>query len=198
MINLLPDDYKLHLRRGRLNIHLSQWIAASVVLIGILVLILGLGWLYMDQQIKNTNRYIADAEVQLKSQNLEGVKEQADEISQNIRIINQILNREIRFSGLIQEIGKVMPSGTKLSSLTLSDKVSGGLDLNADAKNSTAAAQIAVNLSDQQNNIFTNVDIVNVNCTEESKDYPCTVTLRALFDSKTSERFLNVATGGER
>lgn len=195
MINLLPNDYKLHLHYGRLNVRLSQYLAASIVIIGILILILVLGWLYTDQQIKNLNRSIAGTENQLKSQNLEGVRKQADEISQNIRIINQVLSREIRFSSLVQEIGKVMPTGTVLNSLTLSEGVSGAIDLNANAKDSTAAAQIAVNLSDPKNNIFANVDIVNVNCTLEAKEYPCTANLRALFDQKTAQRFLNVASG---
>ena len=195
MINLLPNDYKLHLRYGRLNGRLGQWLLFSVIIIAGLVLILGLGWLYMDQQTKDLDRSIAATQAQLKNQNLEQVRDQADEISQNIKVINQVLSREIRFSSLIQEIGKVMPSGTVLSSLTLSNRVAGAVDLNTNTKNAVAAAQIAVNLSDPKNNLFAKVDIVNVNCSSEDKPYPCTATLRALFDDKTLERFLNVASG---
>lgn len=195
MINLLPRDYKLRLRYGRLNIRLIQWLGISIIIIAGLILILGLGWLYMDQQIKSLNRSIATTQQQLKTQNLEGVRKQADEISQNIRVINQVLGREMRFSSLIQEIGKVMPSGTVLSSLTLSEKVTSAVDLNTIAKSSTAAAQIAINLSDPKNNIFAKVDIVNVNCSLIEKTYPCTATFRALFDKKTPERFLNAAAG---
>ena len=195
MINLLPNDYKLHLRYGRLNVRLGQWLLFSVIIIAGLVLILGLGWLYMDQQTKDLDRSIAATQAQLKNQNLEQVRDQADEISQNIKVINQVLSREIRFSSLIQEIGKVMPSGTVLSSLTLSNRVAGAVDLNTNTKNAVAAAQIAVNLSDPKNNLFAKVDIVNVNCSSEDKPYPCTATLRALFDDKTLERFLNVASG---
>jgi Tfp pilus assembly protein PilN len=195
MINLLPHDYKLGLHYGRLNIRLGQWLGISLIIVAGLVLILGLGWLYMDQQIKSLNRSIATTQEQLKTQKLEEVRKQADEISQNIRVINQVLGREIRFSSLIQEIGKVMPTGTVLNSLTLSEKVNGAVDLNASTKNSTAAAQIAINLSDPKNNLFTKVDIVNVNCSSVEKTYPCTASLRALFDKKTFERFLNVAAG---
>lgn len=195
MINLLPNDYKLSLRYGRLNIRLGQWLGISTIIIAGVILILGLGWLYMDQQIKDLNRAITTTEDQLKIQNLEEVQKQADEISQNIRVINQVLGREIRFSSLIQEIGKVMPTGTVLNSLTLSEKVNGAVDLNASTKNSTAAAQIAINLSDPKNNIFAKVDIVNVNCSLEKKAYPCTATFRALFDQKTAERFINAAAG---
>ncbi|HEY5549982.1 MAG TPA: hypothetical protein VIK37_02150 [Candidatus Saccharimonadales bacterium] len=195
MINLLPNDYKLHFRYGRLNLRLGQWLGGGVLIVAGLILILGVGWLYIDQQTKDLNKSIATTETQLKNQDLEKVKKQADEISQNIKIINQVLDREIRFSSLLQEIGKVTPPGVVLKSLTIAEKVTGAIDLNAETVNANAAAQIAVNLSDPNNNIFAKVDIVNVICSTEPKAYPCTATLRALFDKQTPERFQNVATG---
>jgi hypothetical protein len=194
MINLLPDDYKIRLRYGRLNIRLIKWIAISFVLLGVLLLIFGFSWLYLNRQINNLNKSIVITENQLKAQNLEEVRKQAEEISQNIKIINQVISREIRFSSLIQEIGRVMPPGTVLSKLALSEKVDGGLDLDARTVNADAAAQIAVNLSDPKNNIFNKVDIVKVICSTEPVAYPCVATLRALFDKKTPERFLNLPT----
>ena len=196
MINLLPRDYKTKLRYGRLNVRLARWLVVSLVMIAGLLLIMGIGWLYMNKQINDLNDSIATTQQQLDSQKLEQVKKQADEISQNINVINQVLHKEIRFSSLIDEIGKVMPPGTILNSLTLSDKVSGSVDLNVNAKSSTAAAQMAINLSDPKNNLFAKADIISVNCSSQGKDYPCTVSLRALFDPKTAERFINAPSGG--
>jgi Tfp pilus assembly protein PilN len=195
MINLLPHDYKLHLRYGRLNVQLVRWLLVGLAMIAVLALILGIGWLYMNKQITDLNDSITDTQQQLDSQNLEQVRKKADEISQNITVINKVLHREIRFSSLIDEIGKVMPPGTILNSLALSDKVTGSVDLNVDAKNSTAAAQMAFNLSDPKNKLFAKADIISVNCSSEEKDYPCTIGLRALFDPKTSERFINAPSG---
>ena len=195
MINLLPTDYKLGLHYGRLNLRLARWLVFGIAIIGGLLLILGSGWLYMEQQTKDLNRSISTTQNQLKAQDLEQVRGQADEISKNIRVINQVLGREIRFSSLLQEIGQAMPPGTVLNSLTLSDKVSNAIDLNASTKNSTASAQITVNLSDPKNNLFTKVDLVSVTCSSEEKNYPCAVKLRALFDKKIFERFLNAASG---
>jgi Tfp pilus assembly protein PilN len=196
MINLLPHDYKLKLRYGRLNLRLARWLVVGLAMIAGLVLILGAGWLYMNKQISDLDSSIASTQQQLDSQHLEQVKKQADEISQNVKVINQVLHKEIRFSSLIDEIGKVMPSGTILNSLTLSDKVSGSVDLNVNAESSTAAAQMAINISDPKNKLFAKADIINVNCTSQGKDYPCTVSLRALFDPKTAERFINAPSEG--
>jgi Tfp pilus assembly protein PilN len=195
MINLLPNDFKQNLHYGRLNIRLIRLLLVSLVMIVTLALILGIGWLYMDRQIKDLNNSIAATEQQLSDQNLEQVRKQADEINQNIKVINQVLHREIRFSSLLDEVGKVLPPGTKFSSLTLSDKVDGAIDLNADAKDPKAAAQMAVNISDPKNNLFSKADVVSVNCSSQVKEYPCSVKLRALFDSKTAERFLNTTAG---
>lgn len=196
MINLLPPDYRLRQRYGRINRRQVRWIEIGLLLIAVLILILGAGWLYMDKQTKDLNRSTAATKRQLEVQNLTKVQAQADQISQNVRIINQVLSRELRFSDLITEIGKVMPPGAVLNSLTLSNKVSGALDLSANAKNYTSAAQIAVNLSDPKNNIFAKVDIINVNCSTTSAAYPCSVSLRALFDKNVPQRFLNIASGG--
>ena len=89
-----------------------------------------------------------------------------------------------------------MPPGAILGSLTLSNKVTGTLDLSASAKDYSSAAQVAVNLSDPKNNIFAKVDIINVNCSAITNAYPCNATFRALFSQKTPDRFLNVASEG--
>jgi Tfp pilus assembly protein PilN len=195
MINLLPTDYRTRLRYGRMNARLRHWIEIGVFLIVGLIIILAMGWLYIEDQISNLNHSVAQTESQLQAQNLQKVQKQADQISQNVRTINQVLGRELRFSDLIQEIGKVMPPGTILGTLTLSNKVTGTLDLSAGAKDYASAAQVAVNLSDPKNNIFAKVDIVNVNCAAIGNAYPCSATFRALFDQKTPEKFLNVSSG---
>ena len=199
MINLLPTDYRSHLRYGRMNTRLIHWIEIGLVLIAGMIFIILVGWLYINQQTSSLSHSVEITQKQLDEQHLTKVQKQADQISQNVRTINQVLGRELRFSDLIQEVGKVMPPGTVLGSLTLSNKVSGSLDLTAAAKDYASAAQIAANLSDPKNNIFAKVDIINVNCASASTTgYFCTAIFRALFDKKTPDRFLNVASGAKQ
>lgn len=192
MINLLPTDYGAGLRYSHLNAILRRWLIAALLACGILVLILAVGGLYIAQQNKNLTKNIDSVNQQLQAQDLAGTQKKAKDITNNIRIISQVLSREIRFSGLITQIGSVMPPGTVLSGLTLS-KVDGGLDLSASARDYTSAAQIAVNLSDPKNKIFDKVDIVNINCSSTSgSTYPCSATFRALFNKSARSQFLNV------
>lgn len=194
MINLLPQEYSSALRSDRSTAILYRWIVGAVAAIAGLILIVGVGWLYINQQTNNLGSNIASQNQQLQNQKLTEVQKNSDKLSSNIKIINQVLGKEIRFSDLIQAIGQVVPNGTVLSSLTL-NKVSGAIDLSAGAKDYSSAAQIAANLSDPKNNIFSKVDIINVNCLNTATEYPCSATYRALFNSSVPSRFLNVPKG---
>jgi Tfp pilus assembly protein PilN len=192
VINLLPSDYGASLRHSHLNTILSRWLVAATMACAGLVLILAVGWVYINQQNKNLTKNINSVKQQLQTEDLTGTQKKAKDITNNIRIIDQVLSREIRFSGLITQIGSVMPPGTVLSGLTLT-KIDGGLDLSASARDYTSATQIAVNLSDPKNKIFDKVDIVSINCaTTPGNSYPCSASFRALFSKSTKEQFLNV------
>ncbi len=192
MINLLPTDYGAGLRYSHLNASLRRWLVAVLLASAGLALIMAVGWIYIAQQNRSLSRTISGLNQQLKDQDLAGIQKQAKDITNNIKIINQVLSQEIRFSDLISQIGSAMPPGSILSGLTLS-KIDGALDLSANAKDYTSAAQIAVNLSDPKNQIFDKVDIVNINCSSVSTSpYPCGASFRALFSKSTKSQFLNV------
>lgn len=191
MINLLPPEDTSRLRYGRINAILRLWLIGSVLATGGLLLIFGGGWVYIDKQNRDLSSDIAATKQQLEAQNLEGVKKQAAEITGNIKIINQVLSREISFSALTQSIGQVMPPGTILGGLTLS-KLDSVIDLNASAKDYAAAATVAANLSDPANKIFGKVDIVSITCNPSGGAYPCSGNFKALFSQDSKNRFLNV------
>ncbi len=197
MINLLPSDYRAHLRHGRLNARLRRWLVIGVFTIAGMIIVLASGWFYISKQVEDLNKSANATETLLHSKSLVNVQKQADEISQNILIINQVLKREIRFSDLIQQIGKVMPPGAVLGSLTLS-KANGAIDITANTKNYSSAAQIAVNLGDPKNNIFAKVDVISIICSADPKTYPCTASYRALFGQATELRFLNATEGDKQ
>lgn len=198
MINLLPPNYALSIRFGRRNAQLRRWLLGICLAILGLIAILSAGWLYLDSQASKLSRDNEQVKGNLTAQNLTKVQADADEISSEIKLINQVLLREVRFSELIQEIGKVMPPGTVLSGLNLESNVSGGVDLTANTRDYQAAARVAANLGDPNNNLFSSVDVVNVNCTTSDNAYKCTATFRALFADNARNRFLNVAQGGSQ
>lgn len=190
MINLLPLQYAVQIRYGRRNAYLRRWLIGMIAAtIGLIAIIVG-GWMYLDSQAKTLQQDSLAGQQELKSQNLPQVQKDATEISGDVKVINQVLNREIKFSALMQDIGKVMPPGTILGGLTLT-KVDGAVDLNASAKDYTSAAQVAVNLSDSKNNLFSSIDIVSINCTGSNTAYKCSANFKALFRNTAKSRYLN-------
>ena len=192
MINLLPPQYNKQLHSSRLNSRLKKWIGFIWLATAGLALILIMGWFYIDQQDKNITQAVSDTKAELAAQNLTKVQQDSKELTNNIKTIDKVLSSEVRFSDLIQDIGKVIPQGTVLDSLMLS-QVSGGIDLSAGAKNYESAAQVAVNLSDPDNKLFSKVDIVSISCTNSASVYPCTAIYRALFNKSAQAHYQGVA-----
>jgi Tfp pilus assembly protein PilN len=198
MINLLPPEQANDIRYGRHNAVLRIWLISAAAAIVVLILILISGWFYIHRQAGTLQQAIDNTNAQLKAQNLTKVQADAKEITGDIKVINQVLGSEIHFSDLIQTIGQDMPSGAVLSSLKIG-KIVGALDLTANAKDYQSAAQVAANLSDPKNGLFTKVDVISVTCSSQdtqnnsqSSIYPCTAILKALFSSEVKTKFLSV------
>lgn len=197
MINLLPPAYRQTLRSRHQQRLVRAWLVVLWLSTAALALILVGSWVYINKQSNDLKQSIASTNQELAAQNITKVQKDAKTLTNNIKTINQVLSREIRFSDLIQDIGKVMPSGTVLNSLTLG-QATGALDLSASAKNYATAAQIAVNLSDPANMIFNKVDINSISCSSASTAYPCTGSFRALFSKTAQSRYLGVAQGSQQ
>lgn len=193
MINLLPTSYADTIRYARQNTGLRVWLVGiAAAILGLIIILFG-GWIYIDQQSKTLQEHIATTQQQLKAQNLAQAQKEAKEISGDITVINKILSQEVDFSKLMQTIGQDMPLDAVLSALSLSNKVNGALDLTANTVDYASAAQVAANLSDPQNELFSRVDIVSITCDNGSiKKYKCQSTYRALFSPTTQSKFMHI------
>lgn len=196
MINLLPPDRVAQQRYGRINNTLRRWLFGAAAAILLLIIIIAAGVFYINQQSDSLQKNLAITNQQLANENLTKVQADATALSGDVKVINQVLNREVRFSDLMQTIGKYMPSGTVLSSLTLGS-VTGAIDLTANTVDYNSAAQVAVNLSDPSNNLFSKVDIVSITCqhSHPGTSYACAAVYKALFSKSASNNFVNPVKG---
>lgn len=194
MINLLPPDHALRIRFGRGNTALRRWIITGLAsLVGLIIIFAG-GWIYLESQTSSLQKQLDMTNQQLQQQKLAQVQKDASEITGDIKVINQVLGSEVHFSDLIQDIGKVMPNGTIVSSLSLG-KINSAMDLTVHAKDYASAAQVAANLNDPSNGIFSRVDIVSINCGTNNEAYKCDVTLKALFSAAAQKKYQSVPQG---
>jgi Tfp pilus assembly protein PilN len=193
MINLLPPELKETYRYGRRNRILSHWLVVAVLcLVGAVGLTAG-GYLYLNHSIDNTNQQVAAGQRQLQQLNQAGVEKQVGDISDNLKLAEQVLSKEVLFSELLKRLSAVIPSNTILTGLSISQSQS-SVDISADTTDYNAATQLQVNLADPSNQIFSNADIQTITCNGGSStnaSYPCSVDIRALFASNNPFLFIN-------
>jgi hypothetical protein len=199
MINLMPPAEKEALNYARRNSALLGWIISiSIAAVGILV-VAGGGLFYLKQDTKTYSQSIDQTKAELVAQNEAETLARITEISGNLKLSVDVLSHEVLFSKLLQQIGEVMPTGTILQDLSISNDLTGGIDLLVGAASYRAGTQAQVNLADKSNNIFEKADIVSLICREDEETdprYPCILSVRALF-LKDNNPFLLMNQDGE-
>lgn len=199
MINLLPPQYKEDLTLARRSTILRKWIIASLIALVILIGIIAGGYLYLQRAINSQSNVLAAGQQSLQNQKIAETQKEIEELSNNTKLVVDVLSREILFSKLLRQIGSALPSNTTLEALQISD-VQGGIQLNAEALDFNAATQLQVNLQDPKNGVFEKADINNITCGDNSNTegessnsqlYPCSVDIRALFGKNNSYNYLS-------
>ena len=195
MINLLPPEVKSEYRYARKNRRIVHWCGAFMVAIVGLAVITAFGLIVMEHQMSDYKSRIATAQAELASQNLSGTEKEVKAISNNLKLMVTVLSKEILFSKLLARLGSITPSNVILTNLSISQTES-AVDITAQTKDYAAATQLQVNLADPDNQIFSKADIVNISCssstaTDANTNYPCSVTIRALFTKDNPFLFIN-------
>ena len=196
MINLLPSDVKTNYRFARRNVGLRRWVVAFVLAFVGLGAIATYGLLALHEQNTRYSSLIATSQNTLQKDNFTKTQTQVKTISNNFKLVVQVLSNEVLFSELIKQIAATIPANANLTNLTIS-KSQGAIDISAIATDYTTATQVQINLADPANKIFSKADIVSVSCTTNTTtnlDYPCTVTIHALFAANNPFLFITPTT----
>lgn len=201
IINLLPPSAKENIVYARRNTRLRHWAVALLFAILGIVGTVAAGQMYLQQSINSYAAQVDQGNRNLKQQSLDETQKQVQDLTNSLKLVDQVLRREVLFSKLLTQIGAALPGGSVLTSLSI-NKVQGGLDLQTAATDYQTATQVQLNLQDPKNKIFEKADIVNIQCAAPTAgvdllklQYPCTVQLRALFAKNNSFSFVSPATG---
>lgn len=185
MINLMPPAQKQSIAYARRNTTIVKWLASiSLALVGIAI-ITGGSLFYLRQDSSSLKSNIEQIQTDLKDQDETKTLARAQEIGGNIKLAVDVLSNEVLFSELLKSIGSVMPPGAVLQTLSLTSNIaSSGITLEVSTVDYETGSLVHANFNDPANGIFEKADIEDITCstnTEEDSDYPCTVSLRALF-----------------
>lgn len=202
MINLLPPEIRSSLVYARKNTLLRRTsLSLGAVLIVITLTYLG-GLIVLRQTSNKVSKQVESNRTQLEIQDQAKIKKDVENLSGTLKLVVDVLSKEVLFSSLLKQIGSVMPRGSVLTTLSINE-LSGGLELQAKTTDYQTATQVQVNLQDPKSILFEKVDIISVQCTTSAgqnsaaSQYPCTVQMRALF-SKTNPFLFISNTGAKR
>lgn len=182
MINLLPATIKQDRRFGRSNITLLSY-SISIIAIGILsigVILFNMQYVRSDENRLRSDMQSHDAQTAA----LEAKQKDVDKIAAQLKTIDKLYSGEVKFSELIPTIASLLPNGTVLNSLTLTNGKTSPLQLDVDLESQNLAAVFQQNLVNS--NLFDAADISaiitkGVSASKVGKSYPFGATLTANF-----------------
>lgn len=193
MINLIAPEAKQDILYARKNTSLRRVLLNCYLLLLVLIGVIGFGYFWIDRTASSLESQATSAKEAITSQNLSEVQQKAESISNSLKLINQVLSKQILFSKLFRQMGSIMPAGSALSQISV-EKIEGGISFSADARDANTASQVQINLSSAEAKLFDSVDIINLDCagteTTSSAAYPCTVSLRAQFAKNSGFYFI--------
>lgn len=192
MINLLPPELKSSYSYGRRNVGLRRWALLCLAALVGLGILSTYGLLSLHQQTLNYNKQITTAQTTLQKEKYSQVQAQVKDITNNFRLVVQVLSQEVLFSQLLTHIATITPANANLTGLNISG-TQGALDISAITTDYNAATQLQVNLADPSNQIFNKADIISINCASNTTNpkYPCSINIRAQFAKNNPFLFIN-------
>lgn len=174
MINLLPPETKEAMIYGRRNIATAQY-ALLVALVAVSlagVLLFGVRIVSADE--RNLREAIAGKEEELAALNPK--LQEAKNLKRTMDTISALLDREIKFSQLLQDIASVIPNGAVLKGLSLTGDPTIPLQIDAEVRTEAMAAVLRENL--ERSDLFEQADIQSISAGERSSGAIVTYRVR--------------------
>lgn len=181
MINLLSTDRKTEIRAARANVILSRYIAIIAVALVFILGVLYVSHMLLTQTMDSAETRIAANDT--KAGVFSATKQEVEALSAKLNDAKLLLDQEVSYANILTTLGRAMPAGTRLDSLTLNDSaISSGtpVELTAYAENDEKAATIQQAL--QISGLFSLVTLTSTNTDNTAEGYPVKVALTVTFN----------------
>lgn len=174
MINLLPKEAVKEIKAG----HNNTFLIKSIIFIGSMVIFLS---------IVSAGAYIYLGNAKLAAENstsstlidtsYQKAKSEAELISANIAISQNIISQSVSYSKIILELAKILPTQTTISSLSIDENsINQPVTLKIYAKSESEVSKLKTNFN--SSSIFTGYNVVST--TDKQTDlvgYPVAITV---------------------
>lgn len=188
MINLLPYDYKQDLTYARKNYLLIKWLAAIFIAV-IFIVTISFGGVYVINSERAKAESTAKSEYEQITQSSDKAEfDKYKKFKTNYDIVAKLLSKQLRYTKIIQDIGRILPEGTNIEGIKLSPGTA-ALSLSVSGNSQAAIKKAFVNISD--NTLFPKADIESITCGDNSAGKACTATIKVLLNTDSNYYYIN-------
>lgn len=174
MINILPDDKKKELRAAHSNVTLTRYLLVLLGSAGFLILMSFVVYAVLDDTKRSAEQVIAINEQ--GDSPYASVLTRANSLRSELSNAKSILDSEVRYSKILSSIAKLMPSGTIIDSITLSDKIlTTSTTLTVYARDTDTAIKLRSNF--EESPVFTSVSFQGINTSSSLAGYNVSATV---------------------
>lgn len=154
-VNLLPDDVKLEIIQAKKNSELINIFIKTLIVLLFTILLIGFIYFYYKNEITLSSKKLIDKEKSIDQYG--NLQEEATKISERINTIKKIEKSTFKWSGLMSEINKVVPTGVYLTGIKMDSvtKNRGQITGYAASKNEVATLRESL----EKSKLFEYVDI---------------------------------------
>lgn len=154
-VNLLPDEIKQEIEQTKKNAQVLSLLGRFSLFFLIYLLILTGFFFYLNGEVKKSNLELGEREAAMSKYNT--LEEKSRRIADRINTVKKIDNASFRWSGLIEEMGNVVPGGVYLNSVKIDPAGKGRNQLTGYARSKQEVA--ALRDSMEKSSRFRYVDI---------------------------------------
>lgn len=194
MINLLSPTQKGDIRAARLNVRLRR---AALLCLGALLIILGIygvGFFFVQGDRTTADKELAASKLATEDKNYKKVVTDAKAYKTNLTVAEKVLTSGVSYSSFVVETARLLPPGTVLTGLTLSNLGAPATGANAATANTltilarTTSYDVSLQLqkSLEDSELYEKVSISDVSIlaenarlTNSDKKYPVSMTVKA-------------------
>lgn len=175
MINLLANGRKSEISAARTNIVIVRYTAIILLAIAFIAGVMAISYSVLQSTMASAEARIAANDT--KASVYSTTKQQVDTLSAQLSETKTILNQEVRYSKVLVKIGQLMPKGTVLDSIDLSNAAFNGTPITIKAYARSAAEGSALQSQFQSSPLFSQVTLQGTQTTGGIDGYPVVISL---------------------
>lgn len=179
MINLLPYELKRQTRAARTNVILFRYVVILAIAVGFVTLVCAGSYTFLTITKISNEKLLEQAKTSPTAAS--SIQGQVDKAKSSLATARSILDQQVVYSDVITGLGAILPKGTKIDSLSLSDS-SLGTPMNMKIRAVSADLETKIKEGFSSSTLFSGYRLVSMNQEAGSPGYPYSLNISTVVN----------------